>query len=829
MPNNASITLQTKANLSAINQTQQAFIGLTQAQQKAEQEALKMAQAYARLDKALGNPAAGADRLRAALGNATVVTQKHGVAIQTQIAQLDSQAERLAKGTTLAQQFGGALQSQLLGMVGPAALATVAIGGIGKAIDAGNSAIALRETQNSLRAVAGSTQQYNQVLETARQQQRLFGGTLQENIEGLAGLTITARQSGANLKTLVDLSQRLTVLSPEQGTAGGRIALAEALSGNLTSLSRRFEIPKAKLQELSDTSLTTEQRLAALSRFLDSVGVTSEAVAGKVDKSALAYRALAAEADNAKVKIGGFLADAFAPAATTGANLLGIFQGTQEGFQGAAIGAQNFARQLSGLPPLTQQTEAAARGYFDQMIRGGQAVLEYIGLQDHATGITLRAADADDRAADAAFVHSEFVFRAADADDRIAASAQTAVAQMDRFIASLQASAEASVFDTQQKDAQQAATALVADKAKLAVDQFLVLNPAIDASAAASLAAAQGYEPEIQKLITLAIVARDAAAARQALNNGGPGGTVEDRKERDTPQQRAQAQAGGLKLVRDQRAKADQEARAAEEARRNQIVRTGSAADAVRVRQEQYNEAVRKFGKNSKEAIDAQTDLIEAQEKANKPKRGSASPGGKGLSTLDRTDIALAGDESARLAEINRRLEAGNLTELQRKQLLKEKLQLEEKIGDSILRQNEALVDAQLLTVRNQQERIKEDRELAAIARRRASPEFSAEQKNLDALREQEIVLERQKREIDIQDKTRAAGGVVPVVPSSGPVAAAAGGAPATLPVSSPTPPQGGQQKVGVFLDGKEVGFVLFPEFMAFLQGGAAQVRAAGG
>ena len=235
-------------------------------------------------------------------------------------------------GATYAQQFGTAFTGQLTSMIGPAALAAGAIGAVFGAISAGRqagaAALELRETENALRAVSGSARVYSEALATARQQQLLFGGSLKENIDGLQGLVITARDTGANLQALVDLTQRLEIKSPEQGVGGARIALAEALSeGNITSLRRRFEIPKEALEGLKDASLSAEDRLKVLSDYLDGIGISSAAVAGRVDEQAQAYRRLGVELGDLSTNTGGRLADFFERSATGLSRIIGLING----------------------------------------------------------------------------------------------------------------------------------------------------------------------------------------------------------------------------------------------------------------------------------------------------------------------------------------------------------------------------------------------------------------------------------------------------------------------------------------------------------------------
>lgn len=194
--------------------------------------------------------------------------------------QAEARAARQAQGglgPALPRTFAGITSAgagQLAGLAGGAF-------SINAAISAGQSALRLRETQNGLQAVAGSTENYARTLRIARQQQELFGGTLEENIQGLTGLTITSRQSGASLETLIDLSQRLAVLDPSQGAAGARIALSEALAGDPVSLARRYEIPRAALARLRDETTSAGEKLLIIDQYLNKVGVTSESVAGR--------------------------------------------------------------------------------------------------------------------------------------------------------------------------------------------------------------------------------------------------------------------------------------------------------------------------------------------------------------------------------------------------------------------------------------------------------------------------------------------------------------------------------------------------------------------
>jgi hypothetical protein len=663
---------------------------------------------------------------------------------------------------------------------------------------AAKQALDLREAQNALKAVSGSTVVYADSLATARRQQVLFGGSLQENIEGLQGLVITSRDTGANLQDLVDLSARLNIKSPEQGIAGARIGLQEAFSeGNITSLARRFEIPRAALALFKDETVSTAEKVQALSTYLDSIGITSAAVAGKADQTALAYRGLNAELERTRLNAGGQLADAFARQATGLARLFGVINDNpqalaelnalREGRTGVTEADFDKAAQtirVKNILPAEDQARSSA--FARDKLTGTTA--NTAALDAAKNQLVLFAATSDDASARVAALLDTFgrtgniaAFEAAvrvllgsvDNGTRKARDYRDAITKLRDELAD---SAEASVKDAAQKDVQSAATELLAARSKLAVDQFLALNPTIDASAAASIAAAAGYDPQIRQLIVMAVEARNAQGALAAL----AGGTAVDRGERefDSPQELAQGRTAGLQLMRDLEKKNADAAKATAEARRNQLLQTGTALQAVQVRQQQYNEAVKEFGKDSAQAINAQTDLIEAQKSAAKPKRGAKDPNAVGLGVLDQDAIQRGEDAKAQLAEVNRLLERTNLSEHQRNDLLEKRRRLEEQITQEGEKQARASIDARLGAVQDAQKRLQEAREAAGLQRQLQSGKFSESQQNTARLRLEEISLEQQKRALDIQKDAKAAGVAIPGV-------GAAPGTTAPLPIAN--------------------------------------------
>jgi hypothetical protein len=250
-----------------------------------------------------------------------------------------------------------------------------------------------------LRALAGTTSNYNQIVEIAKEQQRLFGGTLESNIAGIQGLVVSARASGASLKQLIDLSQRLAVLDPAQGAEGARIALSEALAGDPASLARRYEIPRKELAKLRDESLSVTERLGVVDSFLAKIGITSATVSGSISAQAQALNAGAAAWDRFKISVGAGIAAFGAGASRIAAPILGGYEPEKARLQGQAdqlvaptadfntyiagverIRAANFGLRNS-FDILTQQQFLYAQGLISQGTANDAAITKALAMK----------------------------------------------------------------------------------------------------------------------------------------------------------------------------------------------------------------------------------------------------------------------------------------------------------------------------------------------------------------------------------------------------------------------------------------------------------------
>jgi hypothetical protein len=274
---------------------------------RAEAQALSFAKARAALARDTGD-LAGAERILQGALDGTTRTTINSIGAQRQLLKVQEE---------LRGNVGG-LQGALQGLQG--SFASIGIGiGASALIQFGKAAIEsanqLEDAQTSLKAISGDTATYQKALDTASRNQRLFGGSLADNVSEMGSFVVSSRLAGVELEQLLDISQRLATLDPAQGAAGAGVALRELLSGNERSLTARFELPAAAIKALGDEGLTSTQKLDALGDFLDEVGISSDAVAGKLANTSQSYRDLAVAVETATVGIGKFLAQGLAPTA----------------------------------------------------------------------------------------------------------------------------------------------------------------------------------------------------------------------------------------------------------------------------------------------------------------------------------------------------------------------------------------------------------------------------------------------------------------------------------------------------------------------------------
>lgn len=156
----------------------------------------------------------------------------------------------------------------------------------------------LERTSATVSAVAGSFDKFNEVITVAATQQQRFGGTLNEQLQGFTSLVQITRRYNVDLEQLDNVARRLAIIDPLQGFSGAAIALKEFFAGDITSLSRRFEIDRKTLNSVKDIADEGE-RLQKLDEVLADLGISNAVLAARAQSSAAEFDRLGGNLQNA--------------------------------------------------------------------------------------------------------------------------------------------------------------------------------------------------------------------------------------------------------------------------------------------------------------------------------------------------------------------------------------------------------------------------------------------------------------------------------------------------------------------------------------------------
>ena len=370
--------------------TQQSTDRLGATQRKAAGDALRQAQALAQLARAEGDTAGAVTILKSALERADKSTTA-AIRAQTQLAGLQTKLRSELQGTKSAFDQLSATAGTFSSALGALGFG-VGIAAIGQfALAAGQQANQLEKTRAVLRAVAGDSATYADVTRIAASNQQLLGGSLQANLAPLQQFLFIANRTGTSLGELNEVAQLLAATNPLQGISGAGTALSEVLSGDLTSIVERFNLPRAAIRTLINESDNAGEVLAGITVLLGAMGVTAETVAAGLDTNAAAYDRLGAAASNLTTEIGGLLANALAPAANGLTDFANRTAAAVEQLQQA--GGVNAAQFAPLIQASYEALTGAVRVYADAQIAagasGGEAVAKAQGYAQTLDAIAL--------------------------------------------------------------------------------------------------------------------------------------------------------------------------------------------------------------------------------------------------------------------------------------------------------------------------------------------------------------------------------------------------------------------------------------------------------
>jgi hypothetical protein len=262
------------------------------------------------------------------------------------------------------------------------------------AVQSMQAAQALEDVQATVKAVVGDVATYNEIVAAAREQQRRFGTSLADSIAQLGGLAQAARSSGVSVQALADVAQRLLLIDPSAQFEDAAIALREALSGDMTSLAERFELPRSALRSLADEGMSGAEKLALLDQLLTEMGATTEALDARTQIAAQSYREFGAALEGFQLAAGSALSRGFAPlidgltwvteqatvglrAITDRSAMVDELLAQSEAVQALALAQKEYARASSDVQAVYQRELAALTALQDQQKKLTERVIEY--------------------------------------------------------------------------------------------------------------------------------------------------------------------------------------------------------------------------------------------------------------------------------------------------------------------------------------------------------------------------------------------------------------------------------------------------------------------
>lgn len=178
----------------------------------------------------------------------------------------------------------------------------------------------LEKASATVSALTGNFGKFTDTLKIATTQQSKFGGTLEEQLQGLSSLVPISKRYNVSLEQLDNIARRLAIIDPLQGFSGASIALKEFFSGDITSLSRRFEIDRKTLNSIKNVGDQADQ-LQQLDKVLSELGISQAVLEARTNTAAASFDKAGAAWSNYTTLIGQSTQTALRPAADAIAEL----------------------------------------------------------------------------------------------------------------------------------------------------------------------------------------------------------------------------------------------------------------------------------------------------------------------------------------------------------------------------------------------------------------------------------------------------------------------------------------------------------------------------
>ncbi len=155
-----------------------------------------------------------------------------------------------------------------------------------------------------LLSAAKSSTDYGTAIILASENQKSFGGSIQQNLSAIQQALFITNRYGVALKDLNTTAQLLALSNPFEGIEGAQFSLSELLAGDTTSIVERFNLPRKAVNELKASNLSAAETLIAVNKLLAEQGITLETLDAATSGSARAINELTAAWEEYKISVG---------------------------------------------------------------------------------------------------------------------------------------------------------------------------------------------------------------------------------------------------------------------------------------------------------------------------------------------------------------------------------------------------------------------------------------------------------------------------------------------------------------------------------------------
>lgn len=278
--------------------------------QRQADASLRLAQARARLAQIEGDEAGALKILNSALGENANASQRAQLAVQTQTARIRASTTTIERNAGAFRQFSDAAKSGLLGIVGPAAAATAALGTITAAVSRAKEGFELRATldeqRRSVQILIGDVERGGRIFDEAAAFGRKYGFTQREMGQSAEEAADLIRKSTVATQTQLEVLARLASRNSRQGFSGAVFSAKELQSGDITSIVERFNVARSSARAMKEEIAAGADVFLVLDKYLNSVGATTDVLNNRTLGAAGAARTYAQSQEDLTLAMGQF-------------------------------------------------------------------------------------------------------------------------------------------------------------------------------------------------------------------------------------------------------------------------------------------------------------------------------------------------------------------------------------------------------------------------------------------------------------------------------------------------------------------------------------------